>query len=81
MTSSYCGFTVMQVSLTLVPMHPTPVGAHLIIFFSYAGAEFPNLEVETDVAGRIKIHEYFADSWGIVFSHPKDFTPGASAQR
>lgn len=41
-----------------------------------SGAEFPNLEVETDIAGRVKIHEYFADSWGIVFSHPKDFTPG-----
>jgi alkyl hydroperoxide reductase subunit AhpC len=34
----------------------------------------PNLEVETD-QGRFKLHDWIGDSWAIIFSHPKDFTP------
>ncbi|WP_084860891.1 peroxiredoxin [Salibaculum halophilum] len=34
----------------------------------------PNLTVETDM-GSFALHDYFGDSWGIIFSHPKDFTP------
>jgi alkyl hydroperoxide reductase subunit AhpC len=34
----------------------------------------PNLTVETD-QGTISLHEWIGDSWAILFSHPKDFTP------
>ncbi len=34
----------------------------------------PNLSVETD-EGKINLHDWVGDSWAILFSHPKDFTP------
>ncbi len=36
--------------------------------------EIPNLTVETD-QGRFALHDWIGDSWAILFSHPKDFTP------
>jgi alkyl hydroperoxide reductase subunit AhpC len=38
------------------------------------GDEAPNFTAET-TAGRLEFHEYLGDSWGLLFSHPKDFTP------
>jgi len=35
---------------------------------------FPNLTVETD-QGSFAMHDFIGDSWMILFSHPKDFTP------
>ena len=34
----------------------------------------PNLTVETD-QGTFDLHNWIGDSWAILFSHPKDFTP------
>ena len=38
------------------------------------GDEAPNFTADT-TAGRLEFHEYLGDSWGLLFSHPKDFTP------
>lgn len=34
----------------------------------------PNLDLITD-QGSFKLHDFIGDSWAILFSHPKDFTP------
>lgn len=38
------------------------------------GDSAPDFEAETS-AGRIKFHDWAGDSWIVLFSHPKDFTP------
>ena len=38
------------------------------------GDEAPNFQADT-TEGNLDFHEYLGDGWGVLFSHPKDFTP------
>src|SRR5512147_546550 len=38
------------------------------------GDTAPDFEAET-TEGRIRFHDWLGTSWGVLFSHPKDYTP------
>ncbi|MGE0321887.1 MAG: redoxin domain-containing protein, partial [Polyangiaceae bacterium] len=40
----------------------------------HIGSIAPDFEQDS-TEGKIKLHEYIADQWLVLFSHPKDYTP------
>lgn len=38
----------------------------------------PNFQAKSSI-GSLDFHAYLGNHWGILFSHPKDFTPGTQA--
>ncbi|MEL6538844.1 MAG: redoxin domain-containing protein, partial [Bacteroidota bacterium] len=38
------------------------------------GDEAPNFTAQT-TEGEINFHEWLGDGWGVLFSHPADYTP------
>ncbi|MFT4833774.1 MAG: alkyl hydroperoxide reductase subunit AhpC, partial [Flavobacteriaceae bacterium] len=38
------------------------------------GDDAPNFQVET-TQGKIDFHDWLGDHWGLLYSHPADYTP------
>ncbi|MFT5291010.1 MAG: alkyl hydroperoxide reductase subunit AhpC [Planctomycetota bacterium] len=49
--------------------NPCPLNMHI-----HLGDNAPDFTADT-TEGKLSFHQWLGDSWGILFSHPKDYTP------
>src|ERR1700755_500872 len=61
-----------------------PIFTHLaprwrLIMALQIGDTAPDFEAET-TEGKIKFHDWIGDKGAVLFSHPKDFTPGCATE-
>jgi alkyl hydroperoxide reductase subunit AhpC len=52
----------------------TPAGSEAIMAVLRLGDIAPDFEQDS-TEGRIHFHQFLGESWGVLFSHPSDFTP------
>jgi alkyl hydroperoxide reductase subunit AhpC len=51
-----------------------PLTKKTFIMSLHLGDEVPNFQANTTI-GKIDFYEYLGDNWGVLFSHPADYTP------
>ncbi|CCD25237.1 thioredoxin peroxidase PRX1 NDAI_0E04200 [Naumovozyma dairenensis CBS 421] len=53
----------------------TPIGKRFLSGHTLRiNSQAPNFDVDSTI-GKLNFYEYLGDSWGVLFSHPADFTP------